>query len=1366
MINIYFSQGVVSKVVWSIMKGSSGVPEDFSRAVVKVWLISEDDKINASAETTVEDGKIVIDLSAVNHSIDYPLLPANVYSMKALWWKDENMQKLSVAEVHNAFAVTSYQEEATPFTGDELTIRVKSPAATYGYDGLSAYEIACMRGTTTALSEKEYVQVLTIQVEEVHIAEQAITTPKLADGAVTTDKIQDFDDSATDQTGVTTDKLADSAVTTPKIADTSVTTDKVVDAAVTTPKIADGAVTTAKILDGNVTRDKINTSAVATEKIANEAVTTAKIADGAVTTAKLADGSVTEDKLADDAVTTDKIHDGAVTTGKIENSAITTDKLHDAAITNQKIANGTLTGAKFVDGSITGTKIADNTVPGSKLQDGTITGVDLQDNSLPGRKLVDSSVDGVKIADGAIESRHLKDNSIPAEKIKDGTIENVDIKDGTLSGEKVKDNTIQSAKFADGAIGTSKIVDNSVTTDKLDSGAVTAAKIVDGAVTSGKINSGAVTTGKIADEAVTEDKLANGAVTTDKLSDGMIEEIQTITDAEPTSGSVKPVQSGGVYNELALGAVYDVSAKNPTAGSNSDGKWESLSALLSDANLSILIPTSVRKGGMSIKFIQSSDNKYVQYRLMSDTFNTTVANWQGVDDEPTDGSDNLVKSGGIKTALINSDDYFRDFIIEQNNIVEHKEIQFEGIYENTAWINENGSVISQTNSEWSCDDYYNIEDYTELIISGLYATQVQIIAYFTNDSNVIIDRIIGNPASSHYSSAIPSGATRIYFNKPPKNVGSKYKIYLIRKCNVYGIDSLQVKNDSNSENIDTLTETLFTNKSIVYKLDADFLKNTVNGHVWAYNPNVVVDLIMNGFLKKSDYIPYTSGIINLHQLVSNGILALVFSDDEESVTGYLRGNGDSEYSIVPPSGTTRIYWSIKQEDNPDLKNVWLKITDSLDIQTRISNGGLIIVPKGVYEFDNTIFVPSNTRIIGQYGEVVFKTNNKTILEISGNTENVCIDGIKFVGGEITNTRGKIQTCSELESEPENNILTTEFETLKTNFAYVPSNGVVAEFALNGWSVMAPIPIDSSIKSIVLNQHIDSGQRCLYCTTSDGTILKIVSGDGSDVYVVNIPSGTEYLYWCCQTSMSGTISINGIGEVTGTKTDCGIYIHNGAYNVNISNCVFERFGKTGIKVYQTLINGYRFAPKISQCRFNENFVGIIFAERAEFATLVNCEFTRNQIGIWTCASNTNIGSCQISANWCHGLVMVGGYENSIHTVVSNCEIVHNGYNAGNTGTIHKTYDIAFIKTTAGISITGCLIGIDGIIFYQAYGILISSCQLICPIYSVSPNGYNMVHDNMWRKHASLATVINGDQTYLSLKNNRYTSGGYDNINNNV
>lgn len=149
MINVYFQHGVVSKVVWSIMKGSSGVPENFCGASIQVWLISNDDKI--AVESHVTDQGLEIPLSSI-----HPHLPANVYSLKAVWYKDRSMRKLSVAEVHNAFAVTHCMEEATPFNGDELTIRIKSTAATYGMDGLSAYELACLHGVTTFTSEVEW----------------------------------------------------------------------------------------------------------------------------------------------------------------------------------------------------------------------------------------------------------------------------------------------------------------------------------------------------------------------------------------------------------------------------------------------------------------------------------------------------------------------------------------------------------------------------------------------------------------------------------------------------------------------------------------------------------------------------------------------------------------------------------------------------------------------------------------------------------------------------------------------------------------------------------------------------------------------------------------------------------------------------------------------------------------------------------------------------------------------------------------------------------------------------------------------------------------------------------------------------------
>lgn len=85
-----------------------------------------------------------------------------------------------------------------------------------------------------------------------------------------------------------------------------------------------------------------------------------------------------------------------------------------------------------------------------------------------------------------------------------------------------------------------------------------------------------------------------------------------------TKNAIKPMA------KFESGIIYDVSANNDGA------VFESLQALLSSSNLSTLIPTSVRHGGMSIRFIQSSDNKYEQFRCIANEFTTDVTKWQNV----------------------------------------------------------------------------------------------------------------------------------------------------------------------------------------------------------------------------------------------------------------------------------------------------------------------------------------------------------------------------------------------------------------------------------------------------------------------------------------------------------------------------------------------------------------------------------------------------------------------------------------------------------------------------------------------------------------------------------------------------------------
>ena len=106
-----------------------------------------------------------------------------------------------------------------------------------------------------------------------------------------------------------------------------------------------------------------------------------------------------------------------------------------------------------------------------------------------------------------------------------------------------------------------------------------------------------------------------------------------------------------------VGEVYDVSVNHPD-GQGNPTPYADLAAALGTNGANI--PADIRRGGMSIKFIQgtvqSSDNKYVQYRYMATDANTVatftdVTIWQGVDAVPVEGSRNLIESGGVEAGF-------------------------------------------------------------------------------------------------------------------------------------------------------------------------------------------------------------------------------------------------------------------------------------------------------------------------------------------------------------------------------------------------------------------------------------------------------------------------------------------------------------------------------------------------------------------------------------------------------------------------------------------------------------------------------------------------------------------------------------------
>lgn len=349
MHNIYIGQKV--KIVWTILKGLSQERESFDRANVRVFLtqLTEGDnmadKIHLIRKNDTEGyhtgyyeqtkGVISIELDNV--------LTSGVYGVKAIWSKNDG-RSVVYSEKSLLFAVTDNREEAENPDASRVEITVKSSTATYGLDGLSAYETAVMHDLTTYLTEKEWVQVRSRQIETNQIKDGAVTTAKIANEAVTTDKIPDE--------AIASYKIADEAVTERKIADEAVTTEKLENDSVTNKKIADWAVTTEKLAEGAVMSADIAEGAVITQKIANGAVTTEKIRNGAVTTDKIGDGEVKSANIANGAVVAEKIEDGCIDGGKIADRSITGQQIADKVIVGDHIANGAISSEKFADGGI------------------------------------------------------------------------------------------------------------------------------------------------------------------------------------------------------------------------------------------------------------------------------------------------------------------------------------------------------------------------------------------------------------------------------------------------------------------------------------------------------------------------------------------------------------------------------------------------------------------------------------------------------------------------------------------------------------------------------------------------------------------------------------------------------------------------------------------------------------------------------------------------------------------------------------------------------------------------------------------------------------------------------------------------------
>lgn len=104
--------------------------------------------------------------------------------------------------------------------------------------------------------------------------------------------------------------------------------------------------------------------------------------------------------------------------------------------------------------------------------------------------------------------------------------------------------------------------------------------------------------------------------------------LDAIGDADnvPTEESTELVRSGGVWEAIRNNGkgAFDISAYKAVGGVLA--KYDDLAQALGTNGANV--PAAARKPGMSVCFVLNSDSKYVQYRLMANSFSTAVNDWQ------------------------------------------------------------------------------------------------------------------------------------------------------------------------------------------------------------------------------------------------------------------------------------------------------------------------------------------------------------------------------------------------------------------------------------------------------------------------------------------------------------------------------------------------------------------------------------------------------------------------------------------------------------------------------------------------------------------------------------------------------------------
>jgi hypothetical protein len=280
-----------------------------------------------------------------------------------------------------------------------------------------------------------------------------------------------------------------------------------------------------------------------------------------------------------------------------------------------------------------------------------------------------------------------------------------------------------------------------------------------------------------------------------------------------TESSIVDIPGTGLKSVMSQKGATDLVSEYNVSTNNNNTEYTFSQAVA-------LVPVSLQKGGLTIKYIDSTMHKYVVKRLTSSTWNTTESNWQGIDNEPIAGSNNLVKSGGISDNI--------ESIKAILGAAIKKEVT-DNDWQSGYYVTSGGGKQTETGVLTFSIAYIPVESGDIVYMWGHGSSNIAAISYTSNTSNLYYPVLkVGTgsmPTKQSWSAEMPKSSVDSLYA-----VLCKYNAY---PCHAFVLDSSVLKRLITAEN----------NISDILQ-NIGILENAVND---------LEDIVDNQCLKESDF---------------------------------------------------------------------------------------------------------------------------------------------------------------------------------------------------------------------------------------------------------------------------------------------------------------------------------------------------------------------------------------------------------------------------------------------------------------------------------------------------------------------------------